>query len=327
MNLEDHPLAAIFPLFDPPDLAALADDIEANGLRDPIWLLDGKILDGRNRYRACVSKDIDPRTEHYKGKDPLGFVLSKNLHRRHLNESQRAMVAANIAKWKLGDNQTTGSASLQTRSEAASLMNVSERSVASAAKVKEKGIPELQAAVVSGTASVSAAAAVADLPKKEQKAAVKSGVAKAAKKIKDAAPVLCDRCTKSGIPARDCRWCAEAAGEAATKKRAAADHPFTRLKTDTTLLSGAWTRALKEQDEAFKRLYQYCVWCGLVDHDPKKGGLPAFLPLRGMAKVLELAGQGGTMLAQSSVVMAYGIASGGFIPPVTARRRKKRPKT
>ena len=34
-------------------LKELRDDIKKNGLRDPLLLLDGKLLDGRNRYRAC----------------------------------------------------------------------------------------------------------------------------------------------------------------------------------------------------------------------------------------------------------------------------------
>src|SRR5882757_3080944 len=98
MKLEDHPLSAIFPLMPDDEIAALAEDITANGLREPIWLLDGKILDGRNRYRACVLADMDPRVEHFRDSDSLGFVISKNLRRRHLTTSQRAMVAANIVR-------------------------------------------------------------------------------------------------------------------------------------------------------------------------------------------------------------------------------------
>jgi ParB-like chromosome segregation protein Spo0J len=181
-NVEDHPLAAIFPLMGAADLDALAADIEANGQQDAVWLFEGRILDGRNRYRACDRVGVEPKFRNYEGSDPLGFVISKNLHRRHLTESQRAMVAANIAGWKKGDNQHTagGSANLPTltQSQAAEQVSVSDRSVRDAVKVKATGVPELVKAVESGDVSVSAAAEVAKLPKAEQRKAVKTGTVK-----------------------------------------------------------------------------------------------------------------------------------------------------
>lgn len=178
--LEDHPLACIFPLMGDADLAALADDIDANGLRDAVWLYEGKILDGRNRYRACVLKDVDPRVEHYRGKDPLGFVISKNLHRRHLTESQRAMVAANIATAKAGDNQhgeVGGNSPRPTNTQAAEMLGVSPDLVKDAKAVKTHGTPELVEAVESGEVTVSAAAEVAKLPKADQEKLVEAGPA------------------------------------------------------------------------------------------------------------------------------------------------------
>lgn len=183
-KLEDHPIAEIFPLMSDAELSQLADDIEANGLRDPIWLYEGKILDGRNRYRACVSKDIDHRVEHYKGKNPVAFSLSKNLHRRHLTESQRAMVAARIANILPGETLNSGSRAANlplgktTQKQAAEMLSVGERTVRDAVKVKDHGTPELVKAVEAGEVSVSAAAEVADLPKAEQKKAVKEGKVK-----------------------------------------------------------------------------------------------------------------------------------------------------
>ncbi len=176
-GIPDHELAAIFPLMGDEELRDLADDIEANGLRDPIWLLDGKILDGRNRYRACNLADVDPRIEEYRGKDPLGFVVSKNLHRRHLDAGQRAMVAARLAQRKIGENQHNEGEQICSPSlnEAAALLNVGRGSVVSAKAVLAHGSPELQAAVEKGEVSVSAAAEVAKLPKSEQKQTVKGG--------------------------------------------------------------------------------------------------------------------------------------------------------
>lgn len=178
--LEDHPIAAIFPLMSASELDLLAADIESNGLRDPIWILEGQILDGRNRYRACVLRDIDHRVEHYKGKDPIGFVLSKNLHRRHLTESQRAIVAARFANLQIVRMPIRESVVA-----AAAAMNVSLRTVDMAREVVTTGVPELLAAVEAGEVSVSAAALVTELPPAEQRKVVADGdVAAAAKAIR-----------------------------------------------------------------------------------------------------------------------------------------------
>jgi hypothetical protein len=92
------------------------------------------------------------RTVDYVGDDPLSFVLSTNLHRRHLDESQRSMVSARLAKLRQGDNQHTGGpANLPdlTQSEAAKLLNVSTRSVRDRV-VQEKAAPNLARRVARG---------------------------------------------------------------------------------------------------------------------------------------------------------------------------------
>jgi hypothetical protein len=101
-QLQFHPLANIFPMMIDEELNDLGNDMLKHGQREPIWSYEGKILDGRNRYSACVSKGIEPRTEEYPGNDPLGFVISMNLQRRHLDASQRAMVSAIIANLPRG---------------------------------------------------------------------------------------------------------------------------------------------------------------------------------------------------------------------------------
>src|SRR5436309_6004790 len=87
-----HPLAEIFPILSGQHFDELAVDIRDNGLREPIVTHDGKILDGRTRYLACLRVGIEPKFEEYTGEDPLAYVISLNLRRRHLDESQRAMV-------------------------------------------------------------------------------------------------------------------------------------------------------------------------------------------------------------------------------------------
>jgi hypothetical protein len=152
-----HPLADIFPQLAEDRLQELARDIEAHGLLNPIVLHDGKILDGRCRYLACQIAGVEPRFEDYAGADPLGFVVSCNLHRRHLNESQRAMVAARLADLQRGANQYSAGLPLGAASD---LMNVGARSVARAREVLVHGDPKLVKAVESGDLTVTAAVAL-----------------------------------------------------------------------------------------------------------------------------------------------------------------------
>jgi len=71
--------------------AALVADIRANGLRVPIVLQDGMILDGRNRYKACQELGITPETTEYTG-NPWAYVWSLNGTRRDLTDAQRAAI-------------------------------------------------------------------------------------------------------------------------------------------------------------------------------------------------------------------------------------------
>jgi ParB-like nuclease domain len=156
-----HPLAAIFPMLNDDELNELAKDIKAKGLTEPITLYEGKVLDGRNRYRACDLAEVELRPEHftqYEGDDALGFVVSKNLRRRHLNESQRAAIAGEIANMPQGFRSDQPSANLQkviSVPKAAELMNVSPRSVATAKTIKDSDLKE---AVKAGKKSVTAGA-------------------------------------------------------------------------------------------------------------------------------------------------------------------------
>jgi len=167
-RIPHHPLAGLFPMLSDDELRQLADDIETRGQEEPVWLLDGKILDGRNREAACALIGIDAWTKDYEGKDPLGFVLSLNLRRRHLTESQRAMVAARIVDWENGINQATaGSANLPTR-EAARRLSISERAIVAAKRVREHGVEALTEAIRDGRVSVHAGEAISHLERQAQ---------------------------------------------------------------------------------------------------------------------------------------------------------------
>src|SRR5262249_45051901 len=91
-----HPAADVFPLIPAAEFYQLVDDIKANGLQEPIVVHEGKILDGRNRYLASLEAGVEPTFAPFRGDDPVAFVISANLRRRHLDESQRAMVAAKL---------------------------------------------------------------------------------------------------------------------------------------------------------------------------------------------------------------------------------------
>lgn len=91
--MEFHEYANLFPMMQPDELEDLVADVKRNGLIEPIVLYEDKILDGRNRFLACGEAGVKPHYEYYKGDEPVSYVISKNLHRRHLNKSQWAGVA------------------------------------------------------------------------------------------------------------------------------------------------------------------------------------------------------------------------------------------
>lgn len=154
--LTAHPIASVFPPMSKEELGELTADLRANGLRFPIILHEGQILDGRNRYQGCRAVGIKPKFEDYLGTDPVGFVVSANIHRRHLTESQRAMVAAKLANLKHGQradrvDRTIGRSISQP--EAAAKLQVCTRNVGRAARVLRKD-PEQARAVERGEKTV-----------------------------------------------------------------------------------------------------------------------------------------------------------------------------
>lgn len=171
-----HPLANLLPLMEGATFEELASDIRSNGQREDIVTLDGMILDGRNRYRACLAASVAPRFREFgwdsgDGDDALAFVVSKNLKRRHLNESQRAMVAARLATMGQGertDLQPSATLPKVAQPQAAALMNVSDRLLRSAKTVQKNGAQALVRAIEQGRLSVSEGAIAARLDRQRQ---------------------------------------------------------------------------------------------------------------------------------------------------------------
>lgn len=181
-----HPICAIFPSMPDADMAALAESIRLNGLRHPITLYQGQILDGRHRYHACKAAGVEPRYQQFTGDDAgaLALVIDENLKRRHLDISQRAMVAGRIDNYTHGGNRRAGvfqEANLPLENEtpnpvsikqAADDLGVSERSVKTAKSVIADADPDLIAAVDDGRVSVNDAYAevkrVAAAPDKDK---------------------------------------------------------------------------------------------------------------------------------------------------------------
>lgn len=168
-----HPAASLFPVMEGADLEALAADIQTNGLLVPIVLHEGLVLDGRNRLAACELAGVEPAFVGWPGAgDPMSWVVSQNLHRRHLSEGQRAMIAARLATMKQGTRTDLAPIGAKSQSDVASLLNVARRSVQRARTVQERGAPELVAAVDAGEVAVSRAAQIARLPEEEQAPAI-----------------------------------------------------------------------------------------------------------------------------------------------------------
>ena len=185
--LPPHPFGDLFPLVEGDEFDELVASIKAHGLRDPITVQDGLVLDGRNRQRACQAAGVDCDYQPLPaGQDPLTFVIDKNLNRRHLTNSQRAMVAAKLANLK--DGQTKAGAQIcapVSQEDAAEKLKVSRRSVQSATKVKDDAIPEVIQAVERGDVTVSTAAEIVELPQAEQRKVVAKGTTAIKTKAKE----------------------------------------------------------------------------------------------------------------------------------------------
>lgn len=185
-----HPVASLFPMIDDDSLNALAEDIKKNGQREPILVafFDGMdttepvVIDGRNRFKACELAGVKPifSNDYIMEPEEMGpWIISHNLHRRHLTTSQKAAVAvayeAELAKLakarqvmagkeygkggsKLGENLPQAKErSPKATEDAGNLFQISGRSVSDAKYVSQHD-PEAFQRVRDGKQAVSAAA-------------------------------------------------------------------------------------------------------------------------------------------------------------------------
>lgn len=175
-----HPYAELFPWIEGKAFEEFKEDIRQRGIIEPIVMFEGMLLDGRNRYMAARDLGIEYPVIDYRGSDALGFVLSRNLARRHLTESQRAMVAARLSKLPVGGNQHSEGPSIE---EASRMLNVGHASVERAKVVQQQGEAGLPEAVDAGRISVSAAADIAKLPPDQQRAIIEAADPKVLREI------------------------------------------------------------------------------------------------------------------------------------------------
>lgn len=170
--MEAHQAADLFPLMSDDELQALADDIAANGLNQPIVTYEGRILDGRNRARACEMAGVEIETIEWDdpGCGPVAWVVSQNIRRRHLTATQRSALAVDLlpeleaeAKERQAHGSTAPGKALvekvpqasqpKARDRAAELVQVNERYVSDAKKIAAQS-PELLSQMRAGEISL-----------------------------------------------------------------------------------------------------------------------------------------------------------------------------
>lgn len=173
MSYELHDYCLQIPEMDSATFEDLVADIKQNGQREPIVLYENKILDGRSRYQACLKAGIEPvfttlvdalspgeistkTTKDEQNTIAQRYVVSQNVHRRHLNASQRAMIAARMSNLGGGKPTSQVTQPVVSQKETAKQMAVGSALVSQAAHVMKKA-PETVAEIQAGRKTVSAA--------------------------------------------------------------------------------------------------------------------------------------------------------------------------
>ena len=275
-QLVRHPLNDL-PYQSDDEFRDLVRSIRKIGLTDPITMHEGKVLDGWNRYLACLVAGVEPRFEDFKGFDASEFVLAR-MTRRNMNESKRGLWAAKLMRSGRKADGTT-----YTNAEVRHAADVGETIVTQAVRVIANGVPELQRLIENGDVTVAQAARVCVLSKAEQKAMVKHGA--------DSVKAKAAQIRKGEVAAKP----------AAVKSPAAkaADPEFSGLLgecvRDLTTLSAKITRLIQTSDGERFAEYVKTLGLGWIDHSGvkladageglKKHG-PQFVALRQVRRLL-----------------------------------------
>ncbi len=197
--LEFHEVANLFPLIEGQEFDELIEDIRTNGLQQPIWTYQGKIIDGRNRYRACLKAGVEPRFQEWDSKGSLvAFAVSLNVKRRHLTSSQLSAIALGVLtklEEEANKRQSEGGGdkvsvfapavsqsfdqALEDKGKstqiAAKMLNTNSQYIADAKKIANKA-PELIPHIKEGTLTIPDAKAIAPLPEEKRAIVVRKAV-------------------------------------------------------------------------------------------------------------------------------------------------------
>lgn len=204
-----HELANQFPRMSELDFSQFQQNISEFGLREKIVLLDKHVLDGASRQKACSNLGIAAEYREFgddpmDGDDPAEFVKAKNLHRRHLDASQRAFAAAGLVRWikehrppaeepsepqDFSEEEDTNGEASTTKlvNDQAGEFGASPRAVYSAMNVQENAHQDIKDAVQAGEISVHDAEGVLELNKKDQRKALSAVRAGKSKTLRQAA--------------------------------------------------------------------------------------------------------------------------------------------
>lgn len=164
--MRSHEACEMFPMIGGGEFAALKADIAKNGQREPILLVDGELIDGRNRLRACTELGVDPvfrNMTRAEAGDVFALVMSLNFHRRHLEPHQMGKILAGYME-RVGVQKSKGGRPAKNSTNSVEL----PKTVASVAK--DLGVPEQTA-----RNHLKAAESYAALPT-EKKEAVDKGI-------------------------------------------------------------------------------------------------------------------------------------------------------
>lgn len=217
-HYRNHPITEVFPPLSDSDYQTLKADIAEQGLLEPIWVdKDKRVIDGRHRLRACRELKIEPEYQFtdYEEEDIASIVVSLNMRRRHLTESQRARIGANLIPFfqKNAEKRQISGKAVEAKAEAeaaigepdlsakvrsskneagksaakaARVVGVSPRYVEYARKVDESGCDELKKAVEVDAISIADARKIVGETKTIQKKLVKMVLGGSAKNLKQA---------------------------------------------------------------------------------------------------------------------------------------------